>query len=231
MGKILVIEDEWKVLEIVASYVRREGFEAITATTGKEGLNAFNEYKPDLVVLDLMLPDISGESVCQKIKEVRDIPVIMLTAKSNVEDRIAGLSLGADDYLVKPFSPRELMMRVKVVLKRYGKLKMKTDIVSFNQGRLVINKLAHEVMKEGVSVELTPVEYKLLVLFTENPSQSLSRDQIIDKVFGQDFEGFDRTVDAHVKNLRKKIEGDSKNPEFIRTIFGFGYRFEGDIDE
>jgi len=229
MKKILVIEDEEKVLNIVKTYLKKEGFEPIVSLRGKEGLDKFYEYSPDLVVLDLMLPDISGEEICREIKKESDIPVIMLTAKSSVDERIEGLSLGADDYLIKPFSPRELMMRVKVILKRYGSTKSLEDILSYNNKDLVINKKAKVVYKKQKEVNLTAAEYKLLTYMAENENINLSRDTIIQKVFGIEFDGYDRTIDTHIKNIRKKIEDNPKNPKYVTTVFGLGYKFEGEI--
>jgi two-component system OmpR family response regulator len=231
MQKILVIEDEKKILEIVGAYLEKEGFESIMCSSGKEGLNKFYETNPALVVLDLMLPDISGEKLCVEMKEKNNIPIIMLTAKSSVDDRIKGLSIGADDYLIKPFSPRELMMRIKVVLKRYGQLETLSSKLSFNNKDLVIFKDEHKVIKKGIEIEITPAEYKILTFIADNRNMKFSRDNIIDKVFGQEFEGYDRTIDVHIKNIRKKIEDNPKNPTYIKTIFGFGYKFEGDLDE
>lgn len=231
MKKILVIEDEEKVLDIVKNYLNKEGFDPIISSKGKEGLDMFYEYSPDLVVLDLMLPDMMGEDICERIKKESDTPVIMLTAKSTVDERIKGLSLGADDYLIKPFSPRELMMRIKVILKRYGTTNSLEDSLSFNNGDLVINKKGKIVLKRDIEISLTPAEYKLLTYMAENKNINLSRDIIIQKVFGIEYDGYDRTIDAHIKNIRKKIEKDPKNPIYIITIFGLGYRFEGELDK
>ncbi len=229
MKKILVIEDEEKVLDIVKNYLEKEGFEPIVSLRGEEGLDKFYEYSPDLVVLDLMLPDISGEEICREIKKESDVPVVMLTAKSSVDERIEGLSLGADDYLIKPFSPRELMMRIKVILKRYGSNKSLEDILSYNNKDLVINKKAKIVYKNQKEVSLTAAEYKLLTYMAENENINLSRDIIIQKVFGIEFDGYDRTIDTHIKNIRKKIEDDPKNPKYVITVFGLGYKFEGEF--
>ncbi|MBN2286985.1 MAG: response regulator transcription factor [Tissierellales bacterium] len=231
MQKILVIEDEKKILEIVEAYLKKEGFEPIMCDNGEQGLESFYDKNPSLVVLDLMLPDIPGEEICDEMKKFNNTPIIMLTAKSTIDDRINGLSIGADDYLIKPFSPRELMMRIKVILKRYGQLESLSDVLSFNQGDLVIYKGEHKVKKLGKEIELTPVEYRILTFLSDNRSMKFSRDGIIDKVFGQEFEGFDRTIDVHIKNIRKKIEDNPKEPVYIKTVFGFGYKFEGEFDE
>lgn len=194
-------------------------------------MDKFYEYSPDLIVLDLMLPDISGEEICKEIKKESDIPVVMLTAKSSVDERIEGLSLGADDYLIKPFSPRELMMRIKVILKRYGSNKSLEDKFSYNNGDLVINKKEKAVYKNQEELNLTAAEYKLLTYMAENENINLSREIIIQKVFGIEFDGYDRTIDTHIKNIRKKIEDNPKNPKYIITVFGLGYKFEGEFEK
>jgi len=231
MKKILVIEDEEKVLNIVKSYLEKEGFEPIVSLRGEEGLDKFYEHSPDLIVLDLMLPDISGEEICKVIKKESDIPVVMLTAKSSVDERIEGLSLGADDYLIKPFSPRELMMRIKVILKRYGSTKSLEDKLSYNNGDLVINKKEKLVYKNQKQLKLTASEYRLITYMAENENINLSREIIIQKVFGIEFDGYDRTIDTHIKNIRKKIEDNPKNPKYIITVFGLGYKFEGEFEK
>ena len=226
--KILIVEDEKKISEIVKAYLEKEGFRVSLAETGNEALKALKE-SPDLVILDLMLPDIPGEELCKIIRENSDVPVIMLTAKSGEEDRVKGLGIGADDYVVKPFSPRELVARVKAHLRRAVKTRRK--IYSYNSGGLKIDIENHEAFREGSLISLTPTEFKILVSLSENPGRVLSRDQLVTIVLGYDFEGYDRTIDAHVKNLRHKIEKDSKAPEFIQTVYGVGYKFTGTADE
>lgn len=227
----MIIEDEIKVHEVMEAYLKKDGFQVHFATTGEEGLAKFDAHSPDLVVLDLMLPGISGEEVCRRIRSHSDIPILMLTAKSSEEDRIDGFTIGADDYLVKPFSPRELVMRIKSILKRTYGINKKSEMLSFNQGDLAINLMEHYVLKKGEEQKLTPVEYKVLELFAKNPHVVFSRETLIESVFGIDFNGYDRTVDAHIKNIRKKIEVDPKKPKYICTVFGFGYKFEGEKDE
>lgn len=226
--RILIVEDEKKISEIVKAYLEKEGFRVSLAETGNEALKALKE-SPDLVILDLMLPDIPGEELCKIIRENSDVPVIMLTAKSGEEDRIKGLGLGADDYVVKPFSPRELVARVKAHLRRAVKTRRK--IYSYNSGGLKIDVENHEAFREGSLISLTPTEFKILVSLSENPGRVLSRDQLVTIVLGYDFEGYDRTIDAHVKNLRHKVEKNSKTPEFIQTVYGMGYKFIGTLDE
>jgi DNA-binding response OmpR family regulator len=226
--KILIIEDEKKISEIVKAYLEKEGFIVTTAETGEDGLKLL-KHAPDLIILDLMLPDMQGEEICAMIREGSDIPVIMLTAKSDEEARVRGLGIGADDYVIKPFSPRELVARVKAHLRRAVKARRK--IYSYNSGSLKIDIENHEAFREGNPIVLTPTEFKILFSLAENPGRVLSRDQLVTIVLGYDFEGYDRTIDAHVKNLRHKVEKDSKSPDFIQTVYGIGYKFIGTIDE
>lgn len=225
---ILIVEDEKKIAEIVKAYLEKEKYHVEHAETGEEALGYLNESF-DLIILDLMLPDIQGEELCKIIRRNSDVPVIMLTAKSGEEDRIKGLGIGADDYVVKPFSPRELVARVKAHLRRAGKTRKK--VLSYNQGSLKIDTTHYEILKEDKQLVLTPTEFKILLTLAENPGRVFSRDQLVNVVQGYDFEGYDRTVDAHVKNLRHKIEKDSKDPQYIKTVYGIGYKFTGIPDE
>lgn len=225
---ILIVEDERKISDIVQAYLEKEGFRAKTAGDGASALRLLKD-DPDLIVLDLMLPDMTGEELCSLIRETSEVPIIMLTAKSSEEERVKGLGLGADDYVVKPFSPRELAARVKAHLRRAGKLKKQN--LSYNRGRLRINIDRHEVLLEDRILQLTLTEFRILNALAENQGRILSRNQIVNTVQGFDFEGYDRTIDAHVKNLRHKIEKDSKTPEFIQTVYGVGYKFIGIPDE
>ncbi|MDH4230734.1 MAG: response regulator transcription factor [Nitrospirota bacterium] len=226
--KILIVEDEKKISEIVTAYLEKEGYLVALAETGEEALKAL-KGNPDLVILDLMLPDIPGEELCAIIRENSEVPVIMLTAKSGEEDRIKGLGIGADDYVVKPFSPRELVARVKAHLRRAVKVRRK--IYSYNGGSLKIDIENHEAFREGSLISLTPTEFKILVSLSENPGRVLSREQLVTIVLGYDFEGYDRTIDAHMKNLRHKVEKNSRSPEFIQTVYAMGYKFTGTLDE
>lgn len=226
-GKILIIEDEKKISDIVKSYLERDGHQVIVALTGQEGISALKN-RPDLVILDLMLPDISGEDICETVRRDSDVPIIMLTAKSEEEDKIAGLELGADDYVIKPFSPREVVARVNAFLRR---TKKKKNVISFNGGALKIDTASVKVFVDDKQIELTSTEYKILLAFSERPGNIFSRSQLVNIVQGYDFEGYDRTVDAHIKNLRHKIDPDAKNPRFIKTVYGMGYRFVGSYDE
>ncbi len=226
--KILIVEDEKKIADIVKSYLEREGFEVTAVETGEAAISEIRTGF-DLVILDLRLPDIDGETVCKYIRDVTDIPIIMLTAKSAEDDRVKGLSLGADDYVVKPFSARELVARVKAHLRRFKK-DVKREL-SFNDKSLIIDTLSKEVKSNGKRVMLTNTEFKILLSLAERPGVIFSRLQLINIVQGYDFEGFDRVVDVHVKNIRRKIEDDPQKPGFIETAYGVGYKFIGDSDK
>ncbi len=225
---VLIIEDEKKISDIIKAYLDKEGFRIRVAEDGSAALRQLRE-QPDLIILDLMLPDMAGEELCGLIRETSEAPIIMLTAKSSEEDRIRGLGIGADDYVVKPFSPKELVARVKAHLRRAGKARKNQQ--SFNRGRLVIQTDSHEVILEGKPLQLTLTEFRILMALADNQGRILSRNQIVNNVQGYDFDGYDRTIDAHVKNLRHKIEKDSRAPEFIQTVYGAGYKFIGLPDE
>jgi len=226
-SRILVVEDESKIAEIVKAYLEKDAFEVTVAHTGEKAVSLLKEGF-DLIILDLMLPDMDGEDICETIRKDSDLPIIMLTAKSDEDDRIAGLGLGADDYVVKPFSPRELVARVKALLRR---VKGTKEIKSFNNEDLVIDSLRFEITKKGSVVVLTPTEFKLLQCLSDRPGQVFTRLQLVNVILGYDFEGYDRTIDAHIKNIRHKIEDDQRNPSYIKTVYGIGYRFIGQPDE
>jgi DNA-binding response OmpR family regulator len=226
--KILVVEDEEKIAGVVKSYLEREGFQVTIAPTGESALGRLQDGF-DLIILDLMLPDIDGETICTSLREFSDIPIIMLTAKSSEDERVRGLGIGADDYVVKPFSAKELVARVKAHLRRTVSAKKK--ILSFNGGMLTIDPLSRETRKHGNPVSLTSTEFKILLNLAEKPQMIFSRLQIITLVQGFDFEGYDRVVDAHIKNLRQKIEDKPRDPLFIKTVYGVGYKFIGIPDE
>ena len=227
-GKILIVEDEQKISDIVRSYLERDGFDVTVAATGAAALREIKN-RFDLVILDLKLPDIDGETICQSIREISDMPVIMLTAKSAEDDRVKGLCIGADDYVIKPFSVRELVARVQAHLRR-SKKDAKKELV-FNKGALVIDILAQEAKKNGTVVSLTGTEFRILLSLAERPNIIFSRLQLINIVQGFDFEGFDRVVDVHVKNIRHKIEDNPQTPSFIKTVYGMGYKFIGEPDK
>ncbi|MHC1685708.1 MAG: response regulator transcription factor [Clostridiaceae bacterium] len=225
MNKILIIEDEEKVIEVLKAYLEKEGYEVFAVTTGSKGLDIFNKEKINLVILDLMLPDIQGEEICRQIREKSNVHIFMLTAKSSLDNKIEGLNMGADEYLVKPFSPRELTARVNSLFRR---LKSEdTNKLSFDNGNLIIDSDKREVIVKGNLITLTPNEFDILYSLAINKGKVLSREQLIEKVFGIDFDGFDRTIDAHIKNLRKKIEEDSRNPKYVITVIKVGYKLNG----
>lgn len=226
--KILVVDDEERIIEVVKAYLEREGYEVITAVNGEEAIRLFKEDTVHLVVLDLMLPKLSGEDVCTRLREISHVPIIMLTAKVEEEDKLEGLAIGADDYLTKPFSARELVGRVKALLRRaYREESPLAELLVFNDGDLEIDIRKMKVLKRGTEVILTPYEFKVLVALLTNPGQVFTREQLVERAFGYDYEGFDRTVDTYIKNIRQRIEDNPKNPEYITTVYGVGYKFGG----
>lgn len=223
MKRILIVDDEERIVQTVKAYLDQEGFKTYTASDGEEALRAFEEKGPDLIVLDLMLPRLSGIEVTKKIRANSNVPIIMLTAKASEADRVVGLELGADDYVVKPFSPRELVARVRAVLRRIdGDTGMAERIVS---GGLDIDLKTREVKVNGVEIELTPTEFDLLAFLAHHPGQVFTRLQLLREVQGYTYDAFARTIDTHVKNLRRKIEEDPKEPHYLLTVHGVGYRF------
>ncbi|MGH2658114.1 MAG: response regulator transcription factor [Actinomycetota bacterium] len=221
---ILVVDDERKIRDLVRSYLEREGYAVLVADSGHRALEAVERAHPDLVVLDLMLPDVSGEEVARSVRDHSDVPIIMLTAKAGEDDRVKGLRLGADDYLVKPFSPRELVARVEAVLRRASGGAANGPI-SFDAGGLRIDREAREVLVAGRTVPLTRSEFDLLLALASHAGRVFSRYELITKVQGYDFDGYERTIDAHVKNLRRKLGEDPKGPTYVVTVTGVGYKF------
>jgi len=225
--KVVVVDDDASVQEVVRGYLEKDGYLVFLAGTAREGLAVAERVKPGLIVLDLMLPDRSGEEVAAEIRDRSDVPILMLTAKASEDERVAGLALGADDYLTKPFSPRELVARVRAILRRtQGGEQPLVPVMQFDDGALEVDTVAHEVRRDGELVELTPNEYKLLVTLARYPGRVYSRFELINHVQGYEYEGYERTIDAHVKNLRKKIEPDPKRPRYVETVFGTGYRLK-----
>ncbi len=223
--KVVVIDDEASVQDVVRGYLEKDGYLVYVAGNGRDGLALAERTRPGLVVLDLMLPDVPGEEICREIRGRSDVPILMLTAKASEDQRVGGLQLGADDYLTKPFSPRELVARVRAILRRsQGAETPLVEVLSFDGGALEIDTVQHEVRHDGRQVDLTPNEYKLLVTLARYPGRVYSRFELINHVQGYEYEGYERTIDAHVKNLRKKIEPDPKRPRYVETIFGVGYR-------
>lgn len=222
---ILVVDDEPKITEVVQSYLLKSGYRAICAQSGSDALKLFEKHLPSLVILDLMLPDVSGEEICREIRRTSRVPIIMLTAKIEEEDIINGLGLGADDYLTKPFSPRQLMARVEAVLRRAANDEPLMEELRFNEGDLVIRVRQREVYRRGAPVPLTPNEYNILLVMAKHPLRVYTREELISQALKNDFDGYDRVIDTHIKNLRQKIEDNSKAPVYIMTVHGTGYKF------
>lgn len=219
---VLVVEDELKIRELVRRYLERENLEVVTTGSGAEALTILERGGIDMIVLDLNLPDVPGESVAAEY--AGRLPILMLTAKSSEGDRIRGLELGADDYLTKPFSPRELVLRVQAVLRRSATTAPVAERSSFGDGLLVIDESRREVTVAGVLVEVTPTEWSLLTALASSPGRVFSRSELINRVRGYEFDGYERTVDSHIKNLRRKVETDPHEPVLIETVLGAGYR-------
>ncbi len=224
--KILVVDDEKKLRTILKAFLEKEGFVVKTAADGHIALEIINNSPPDLVVLDLMLPGLSGQEVCQSIRRKMGLPIIMLTARGEEEDKINGFKYGADDYLVKPFSPRELVARIKAILRRSDYQAQKADVYIFQKGKIKIYPEEMRVEVDGKDTYLTTTEFDILYFLSRHPGQVISREQLIEQVMGLEYRGFDRTIDAHIKNIRKKIKLE-KN-KLIKTIYGAGYKFEGE---
>jgi DNA-binding response OmpR family regulator len=224
MKKILVVDDEKNIRDLLSLYLQKAGFDTVQARNGQEALDLFEKEKPHLIILDLMLPYVDGIAVAKKIRRHSNIPILMLTAKAEEDDRIGGLELGADDYVVKPFSPREVVARVKSLLRR-----------SYSDERIIkikdleIHPKKMKVTKKGTEIALTAKEFKILTMLAEKPGVVFSREQIMDKTYTEyDEVVFDRTIDAYIKNIRKKLNDDPKRPEYIESVYGAGYRFKGE---
>lgn len=225
--EILVVDDEIKITSLIKNYLEKEGFDVITTDNGMKALEIINESRPDLVVLDLMMPGMSGYEVCRKIYPT-GIPVIMLTAKDEEQDKLLGLGIGADDYITKPFSLRELTARIRVVLRRINRQENhdpKDLVLQYEDLFLDTNKKIAKIGKKEIS--LTPTEYKILHLLLSNPETVFSRLQILEKILGDYYEGYERSLDTHMSNLRKKLNDDSSDPKYIKTVYGMGYKLGG----
>jgi DNA-binding response OmpR family regulator len=222
-GTILVVDDERKIRDLLRSYLELEGYSVLLADTGERALEAASRSDPDLVVLDLGLPDLSGEEVARTLRTGSNVPIIMLTAKATEDDRVAGLRLGADDYLAKPFSPRELVARVEAVLRRTNG--SREHRLTFDGGRLAIDRETRETTFDGAVIELTRSEFDLLYALASRAGRVFSRFELINKVQGYDYEGYERTIDQHVKNVRRKLGDDPKHPRYVVTAIGVGYKF------
>jgi DNA-binding response OmpR family regulator len=220
---VLVVEDERKLRDFVRSYLERAGFTVLSTGSGAEAIEMATAASPDLIILDLGLPDVPGETVARELRAAISTPILMLTAKSAEEDRIRGLELGADDYVTKPFSPRELVLRVQAILRRGGAAPAQ-GVASYGSGALVIDEPRRAVTVRGDQVGLTPTEWGVLVALATVPGRVYSRFELINRVRGYEFDGYERTVDSHVKNLRRKVEQDPGRPEIVQTVMGGGYR-------
>jgi DNA-binding response OmpR family regulator len=223
MATVLVVEDERKLRDFVRSYLERAGFTVLSTGSGAEAIAMAADGAPDLVVLDLGLPDVPGETVARELRAASAVPILMLTARSTEEDRIRGLELGADDYVTKPFSPRELVLRVQAILRRGGPA-VEQGVTSFGDAELVIDEPQRLVTVRGQTVSVTPTEWGVLMALATVPGRVYSRFELINRVRGYEFEGYERTVDSHVKNLRRKIESDPAQPQIVQTVLGGGYR-------
>lgn len=224
--KILVVDDEIKITQIIRAYLEKNEYEVFVALCGKDAIEIFEKYNPSLVILDLMLPDISGEELCKILRKKSRVPIIMLTAKSLEIDIVNGLNIGADGYILKPFSPKELVARITALLRRTQEdIIPLSNVLIFNNNDLIIDILKHEVKNDNNVINLTPTEYKILLTLIKYPNKVFTREELILKVFDENFDGYDRTIDSHIKNLRQKIE---TNYKYILTVHGIGYRFGGE---
>lgn len=228
---ILIIEDEQGISKIIKSYLEKEGYNVFQAFDGKEGLDFFENEQIDLILLDLMIPKISGEDLIKEIRNKSNVPVIMVTAKVSEENIINGLKLGADDYVTKPFSPKELMQRIKTVLRRIEKYNIpRADIIKTTDGRLEMDLEYNRFFKDGEEIFLTKNEFQIIKTLFSNPNKIFTREEIIEITFGFDYDAYDRAIDTHIKNIRQKIEDNPKKPDYIKTIYGMGYK-SGGVDD
>lgn len=223
--KILVIDDEPRILDIVCAYLEKEGFQTVRATRGREALELFQDEEISLVILDLMLPDMTGEEICRQLRLKSTIPILMLTAKVDRDSIVQGLNLGADDYVTKPFDGKILVARVKALLRRQSTSAIPAELFVFDSGHLEIDLDRKSASRNGLTLPLTPMEFEILGLMARHPGRMFSREELILRVIGYDYEGSDRTIDVHIKNIRQKIDDEAH--KYIRTVYGLGYRFEG----
>ena len=227
--RILVVDDETRLAHLVRGYLEQDGYEVATAGNGREALLISREFAPDLIVLDLMMPEMDGWEFMRHLRRERDTPVIMLTARVDENDRVAGLEIGADDYLTKPFSPRELMARVRAVLRRTQPSAEPAAIERLRAGGLELDPEAYAARRDGRALELTRMEFDLLLALMRHPGRAFGRLELLERTQGLAYDGYERTIDVHIKNLRKKIEDDPTHPSYILTVFGVGYRFNPDL--
>ena len=226
--KILVVDDELDIVKVVRAYLEQSGFRVVTASDGQHALTVFRHEKPDLVVLDLNLPKMDGLDVCRAIRRDSNTPVIMLTARVDEADRLIGLEIGADDYIVKPFSPREVVARVRTVLRRSNAV-VADQPALITIGELVIDPVKHEVHLAARLIDLTPMDFNLLQAMAAQPGRAFSRMELLDAAQGEAYEGYERSIDVHVKNLRQKLGDDPRHPTYILTVYGIGYKFNEDL--
>lgn len=224
---ILVIDDETNLLEVIRAYLEKEGYRVSTVENGTAGLRYAQQQGVDLVILDLMLPDLSGEEICTSLRQTSQVPILMLTAKTAESSRVSGLNMGADDYLTKPFSPRELVARVKAILRRSSDQPMMAEILRLTWADLEMNRETMTVCHQGQQVDLTSTEFRMLWLLASHPGQVFSRDQLVNLVMGDAYEGYDRTIDVHMKNLRQKLK--DRDHALILTVYGAGYKLRGEL--
>jgi len=227
--KILIVDDDRKTVDLLRLYLERDGYQVLVAHDGRQALDLTRQRRPDLIVLDLMLPNVDGLDVCRILRAESATPIIMLTARTTEDDKLLGLDLGADDYITPPFSPREVVARVRVVLRRVG-AEREQEPATIHFRHLVVDFVGHAARLRGELLRLTPKEFKLLETLIKQPGRAWSRLDLLEHVFGFDYEGLERTVDVHVMNLRRKIEHDPAQPEYIQTVYGVGYKFAEDDD-
>ena len=224
---VLIVEDEPKIVRLARDYLERAGYRVLSTGDGREALLMARQEQPDMVVLDLNLPGMDGLDVCRHLRKESDVPIIMLTARTEETDRLIGLELGADDYIPKPFSPRELVARIRAVLRRVSGGLRQTGLIRL--GDLEIDTNAYRVRRQGQSIELSRTEFSLLAALVQHPGQALTRAQLLQRLHGVVYDGYDRSIDAHVKNLRRKLEVDPANPQYILTVYGVGYRINDEL--
>ncbi|MCB9010112.1 MAG: response regulator transcription factor [Ardenticatenaceae bacterium] len=225
--RILVVDDEPKIVKLARDYLERSGYAVLTAGDGRTALSMARSEKPDMIVLDLSLPELDGLDVCRTLRRESDVPIIMLTARIDETDRLIGLELGADDYITKPFSPRELVARVRAVLRRVRGGLVPTEFIQ--AGDIEIDLNGHHVSRAGETVQLTRIEFNLLAILAQHAGQTMSREQLLDRLHGFSQDSYERSIDAHVKNLRRKLEPDPSNPIYILTVYGIGYKFNDEV--
>lgn len=222
--KILVVDDEPQILKVLIAYLEKAGYQVFSASDGVAAISTFHKEHPDFLILDLNLPGMDGLEVCKAIRRDSNIPILMLTARVEEADKLIGLELGADDYVIKPFSPREVVARVKTIMRRAASETVKSELIIV--GDLAIDLEQHTVQRAGVSIDLTPTEFDILVALAKQPKRVFTRLQIMEQAQGDAFEGYERTIDAHIKNIRLKLEPNPKKPVYIQTVFGIGYKLE-----